>query len=173
MAAFWAHKAKVCLTVLFKPTLWPAPWPWAIALATPHILGQITHGRSQIKSSNTGLLNNFSALGINSSTIGLTQHNIMHDGDHLSLSLSHPLRVNSGDANINADLWDQNDNSIGLVPSGHQRNIELTYARQLASRRALKWRWLMLNRLAMMPAVMICGALVCGFHAPSNFKTLK
>ncbi len=98
------------------------------------IFAQLTQGWTKTESDGFGLLDDFATIKTQAALIGLSIDNIFHSSDRFTLSYSEPLRVTSGSASYQGELTgdETNGNSVSLVPTGLQRNLELSYRRSVS-----------------------------------------
>ena len=100
-------------------------------------------GMSHAEMREHGMVRDPSALWTDSFAVGLVRENVDRTGGQLGLRLSQPLRVESGNVQIqwvsgrNPDGWVTVEKAaLNLEPSGRQLDLELTYSRPWAGGQA-------------------------------------
>lgn len=105
------------------------------------LTGTYSHGRTRPDGNIPGLVRDFSNVRSEAFSVGLHKQGLMFAGsepgnwqDRLSLSLSQPLRVTSGELVLDVPLARDNDGNItrtretvSLAPDGRQLDLELSY----------------------------------------------
>ncbi|WP_417316896.1 S8 family peptidase [Emcibacter sp.] len=97
------------------------------------LFGSLSYGITDVKAATASLLGNMDRLLSRSFSLGLKGRNLAGLGEQMSLALSQPLRVESGQAGVSYvesrdyvnDVLNFSSRQISLVPDGRELDIEL------------------------------------------------
>ena len=97
------------------------------------LFAQFTQSWTKVESDRLGLLGDFSSIQSQAAILGMSVDNIGKYNDRFTLSYSEPLRVKKGSSEflgeLTADYENQFGRNVSLVPSGKQRNLEISFRR--------------------------------------------
>ena len=98
------------------------------------LFGSYTSGRSSLSSAGSGLLGDWSDVRTESFGIGLLADDVAEDGDHLSLMVGQPVRVQKADAKLTLPTGRTEDGrvlserqTVDLAPDAREISLEATY----------------------------------------------
>jgi hypothetical protein len=108
------------------------------------LFGSWQYGATADTQLSTGLIRSLSGVRSDAWTLGMARSDVVSGGDRLSLSLSQPLRVSAGRAEINAPTGRtdsgtvlRDSGSASLTPSGREIDVELAYRIALSEKEEL------------------------------------
>ena len=108
------------------------------------LFGSWQYGATADAQLSNGLIRSLSGVRSDAWTLGIARNDVVSSGDRLSLSLSQPLRVSAGQAEINAPTGRtdtgtvlRESGSASLTPSGREIDVELAYRILLSEKEEL------------------------------------
>jgi hypothetical protein len=106
----------------------------SLDLGGAELFGSWQYGATADTRLGSGLIRSLTGVRSDAWTLGIARSNVVSGGDRLSLSLSQPLRVSAGRADIDAPVGRtdtgtvlRQSGSASLVPSGREIDVELAY----------------------------------------------
>jgi hypothetical protein len=106
----------------------------SLDLKVLELFGSWQYGATADTRLGSGLIRSLTGVRSDAWTLGIARSNVVSGGDRLSLSLSQPLRVSAGRADIDAPVGRtdtgtvlRQSGSASLVPSGREIDVELAY----------------------------------------------
>jgi hypothetical protein len=116
----------------------------ALDLKVLELFGSWQYGATADTQLSNGLIRSLSGVRSDAWTLGIAHNDVVSSGDRLSLSLSQPLRVSAGRAEINAPTGRtdtgtvlRESGSASLTPSGREIDVELAYRIALSEKEEL------------------------------------
>jgi hypothetical protein len=116
----------------------------SLDLKIVELFGSWQYGATADAQLGNGLIRSLSGVRSDAWTLGIARSDVVSGGDRLSLSVSQPLRVSAGRAEINAPTGRTDSGTVlresgsaSLTPSGREIDVELAYRIPLSEKEEL------------------------------------